>query len=283
MQLLENPDVHGIQYQQGTLHGREIREYLLELTGRKCAYCGNNRTRLHVEHIKPKARGGSDRPDNLTMACHPCNEKKGKLYGKELEEKLGADFAKKVKAAAKKSKQGLSDAAAINTIRWKLLETLKATGLTVISGTGGKTAYHRNLARLPKTHYYDAAAVAVVPKQPKELNVAVIGSVGYGRRDLRKFSVKKPGFNYGNLKRSAGDGFQKFDHVEITKTKGKWQGIINCFDRTPKNKPRRLRVGYFAPEVADPRKSGNSTELRLLQKRDGYSYTTIPTSLDFRP
>ena len=278
MQLLENPDVHGIQYQQGTLHGREIREYLLELTGRKCAYCGNNRTRLQVEHITPKAQGGSDRPDNLTMACHACNEKKGKLYGKELEEKLGADFAKKVKAAAKKSKKGLSDAAAINTIRWKLLETLKATGLPVISGTGGKTAYHRNLARLPKTHYYDAAAVAVVPKRPKNLNVAVIESVGYGRRDLRKFSVKKPGFNYGDLKRSAGDGFQKFDHVEITKTKGKWKGIINCFDRTPKNKPRRLRVGYFAPEVADPRKSGNSTELRLLQKRDGYSYATIPAS-----
>ena len=278
MQLLENPDVHGIQYQQGTLHGREIREYLLELTGRKCAYCGNNRTRLQVEHITPKAQGGSDRPDNLTMACHACNEKKGKLYGKELEEKLGADFAKKVKAAAKKSKKGLSDAAAINTIRWKLLETLKATGLPVISGTGGKTAYHRNLARLPKTHYYDAAAVAVVPKRPKNLNVAVIESVGYGRRDLRKFSVKKPGFNYGDLKRSAGDGFQKFDHVEITKTKGKWKGIINCFDRTPKNKPRRLRVAYFAPEVADPRKSGNSTELRLLQKRDGYSYATIPAS-----
>ena len=89
--------------------------------------------------------------------------------------------------------------------------------------------------------------------------------------DLRKFSVKKPGFNYGYLKRSTGDGFQKFDHVEITKTNGKWKGIINCFDRTPKNKPRRLRVGYFAPEVADPRKSGNSTELRLLQKRDRYS------------
>lgn len=280
MQLLENPDVHGIQYQRGTLHGREIREYLLELTGRKCAYCGNNRVRLQVEHIIPKTRGGTNRPDNLTMACHPCNEKKGKLYGKELEEKLGVAFAKKVQAAARKSKQGLSDAAAINTIRWKLLETLKSTGLSTISGTGGKTAYHRNLARLPKTHYYDAASVTIVPKQPKRLKVAVIKSVGYGRRDLRKFSVTKPGFNYGNLKRSAGDGFRKYDHVEMTKTNGKWKGIINCFDRTPKGKPRKLRIEYFAPEVADSRKSGNTTELRLRQKRDGYSYATISASLD---
>ncbi len=224
MQLLENPDIHGMQYQQGTLHGREIREYLLELTGHKCAYCGQGRRRLHVEHIIPKARGGSDRPDNLTMACQPCNQEKGKLYGEELEAKLGPNFARKVKAAARKSKQGLSDAAAINTIRWKLFETLKAMNLPVVSGTGGKTAYHRNLARLPKTHYYDAAAVALVPKQLRGLKVAVIKSIGYGRRDLRKFSVTKPGFNYGGLKRSAGAGFRKYDHVEIIKPSGTWRG-----------------------------------------------------------
>ena len=278
IQLLENPDVHGIEYQQGTLHGREIREYLLELTGRKCVYCGLGKRRLHVEHIVPKARGGSNRPDNLTMACQPCNEKKGKLYGKEIEEKLGADFAKRVQAAARKSQQGLSDATAVNSIRWKLFETLKSVGLPVISGTGGKTAYHRNLAKLPKTHYYDAASVCLVPKRPKHFNIAVIKSVGYGRRDLKKFSVKKPGFNYGERKRSSGDGFRKYDHVEMLKSNGTWKGIINCFDRTPKGKPHKLRIEYFAPEVSDPRKSGNTTELRLLQRRDGYSYNIKPAT-----
>ena len=278
-QLLEKPDIHGIEYQHGTLHGREIREYLLELTGRKCAYCGGNRRHLHVEHIIPKARGGSNRPDNLTMACRLCNEKKGKLYGKELKEKLGEPFAKKVQAATRKSKQGLSDAAAINTIRWKLLETLKAVGLPVITGTGGKTAYHRNLAGLPKTHYYDAAAVSLVPKPLKNLQVAIIKSVGYGRRDLRKFSVTKPGFNYGKRKSSTRDGFQKFDHVEIAKRTGKWKGIINSFDSAPK---KTLRVEYFALEKKDSRKSGNTSELRLIQKRDGYSYGSVRASLEFR-
>ena len=75
-------------------------------------------------------------------------------------------------------------------------------------------------------------------------------------------------------KRSAGDGFRKFDHVEIIKPDGKWKGIINCFDKTPKGKPRRLRVEYFDPEVSDSRKSGNTTQLRLLQKRDGYGYSS---------
>lgn len=284
MQLLENPDIHGMEYSHGTLHGREIDEYLLELTGRKCAYCGKHGVPLTTDHIFPRGKGGSDRPDNLTKACYPCNQKKGSLYGKELEEKLGAAFAKKVQAAARKSKKGLSlsDAAAVNTIRWKLFETLKATGLPVIRGTGGKTAHHRNLAGLPKTHYYDAAAVALIPKKPKSLQVAIIKSVGYGRRDLRKFSVNKPGFNYGAPKRSAGDGFRKFDHVEMTKSNGKWKGIINCFDQTGKGKPRKLRVGYFDLDAKDPRKSGNSTELRLIQKRDGYSYSSVRANLEFR-
>ena len=274
MQLLENPDIHGIAYQQGTLWGREIREYLLELTGRKCAYCGKGKRHLEVEHIVPKAVREDNRPSNLTMACKDCNEKKGKLHGPELEDKLGADFAKKVKAASRKSARGLSDAAAINTIRWKLFETLKVTGLPIVSGTGGKTAHHRHLARLRKTHYYDAASVAVIPKQPKSLQVAIIKAKGYGRRNNvgKTFNMKAPGFIKPSTKVSHINGFAKFDYVELTKQDQKWKGIINCFDKTAADKPRKLRVEYFAPKEKDPREPGNITEIRLLQKRDGYSY-----------
>ena len=283
--LLQKPDIHGIEYQQGTLHGREIREYLLELTGRKCAYCGKGNQRLEVEHIFPKGPGGSNRPDNLTMACKSCNEKKGKLHGKELEEKLGVDFAKKVTAASRKSKKGLKDATAVNTIRWKLYETLKATGLPVLTGTGGKTAYHRNLAGLPKTHYYDAASVALVPKQPKKLTRAVIKAVGYGTRDNvgKMFDMKAPGFTKPSTKVSHADGFAKFDHVEMTKKSGiRYKGVINCFDKTPEGKPRKLRLERFAPDEKDPRKGGNTSELRLIQKRDGYSYAITPAASEFR-
>lgn len=31
---------------------------------------------LQLDHIVPKARGGSDHPDNLTLACGPCNASK---------------------------------------------------------------------------------------------------------------------------------------------------------------------------------------------------------------
>ena len=299
LQLMKHPDIHGIQYQQGTLHGREIREYLLELTKRKCAYCGKNKVRLEVEHILPKARGGSSRPDNLTMACRPCNEKKGNLVGEALEAACGEDFVKKVKAAARKSKEGLfkdtdtdtdtdtemAHAAAVNTIRWKLFETLKATGLRPHCGTGGETAYHRNLAGLPKTHYYDAASVACIPKHPVQLSVQVIQAIGYGRRDNigKKFSMKAPGFVLPSEKRAASADFRKFSHVELTKANGtKWRGVLNCFDKTSKGKPRKVRVKYFAPDVKDPRKSGHTGELRLLQHRDGYSYGNLVANMEFR-
>ncbi len=284
MQLMDKPNIHGIQYQQGTLHGREIREYLLELTGRKCAYCGDKNVRLEVEHILPKAKGGSSRPDNLTMACRPCNAKKGNLVGDALEAKCGEKFAKKVKSAVSKSKKGLSDAAAVNTIRWKLFEILKAMKLPVLSGTGGKTAHNRNLAGLPKTHYYDAAAVACLPKQPSSLQVDVIQAEGYGRRDnLRKtFKMKAPGFFLPNEKRAESNGFRRLDHVELTTQDGtKWRGVINCFDKTPKGKPRRCRVKYFAPDVKDSRKSGTTADLRLLARRDGYSYGRIAAKMAF--
>ena len=64
-QKINNPEISGTEYQQGTLYGYEVREYLLEKWSRKCAYCGTENTPLEVEHIHPKSRGGSDKVSNL--------------------------------------------------------------------------------------------------------------------------------------------------------------------------------------------------------------------------
>jgi 5-methylcytosine-specific restriction endonuclease McrA len=56
LQLMENPEVSGVQYQQGTLAGYELREYLLEKWKRTCAYCGKQHIPLQVEHIVARAR-----------------------------------------------------------------------------------------------------------------------------------------------------------------------------------------------------------------------------------
>ncbi|NJN65774.1 MAG: HNH endonuclease, partial [Chloroflexaceae bacterium] len=75
-QALQHPEISGVEYQQGTLHGYEVREYLLEKWQRRCAYCGAKDVPLQIEHLVPKARGGSDRVSNLTLACEPCNQRK---------------------------------------------------------------------------------------------------------------------------------------------------------------------------------------------------------------
>jgi 5-methylcytosine-specific restriction endonuclease McrA len=77
LQKMEDPEISGSEYQQGTLAGYELREYLLEKWRRTCAYCGKKDVPLQVEHIHPRSKGGSDRVSNLCLACEPCNRRKG--------------------------------------------------------------------------------------------------------------------------------------------------------------------------------------------------------------
>ncbi|MFX0065027.1 MAG: RRXRR domain-containing protein, partial [Candidatus Hermodarchaeota archaeon] len=55
-QLLERPDLQGVMYQQGTLWGYEVKEYLLEKYNRTCAYCkgASKDPILEVDHVVPK-------------------------------------------------------------------------------------------------------------------------------------------------------------------------------------------------------------------------------------
>ena len=42
----------------------------------RCYYCGNE-GKLTVDHVIPLARGGTNWPDNLVLACPHCNSSKG--------------------------------------------------------------------------------------------------------------------------------------------------------------------------------------------------------------
>ena len=81
MQKMVTPEVSGVEYQQGELQGYEVREYLLEKWGRKCAYCDAKDVPLEVEHITPKSRGGSNRVSNLTSrVIHVIRQKEIKRH-----------------------------------------------------------------------------------------------------------------------------------------------------------------------------------------------------------
>ncbi len=49
-------------------------EYAAILRGDPCCYCGAPAE--HIDHIEPKAAGGSNAWDNLTAACASCNKSK---------------------------------------------------------------------------------------------------------------------------------------------------------------------------------------------------------------
>jgi len=175
--LSVNPEIAGVEYQQGTLAGYELREYLLEKWGRCCAYCKATGVPLQVEHIVPRSRGGSNRASNLTLACGICNQKKGAMTAEEFGHP-------DVQAQARRS---LRDAAAVNATHWALYRRLRATGLPVETGTGGRTKWNRTRRNLPKAYWLDAACVGA--STPERLTVAGVQPLGitpagHGNRQL---------------------------------------------------------------------------------------------------
>jgi hypothetical protein len=217
LQQLENPEISGVEYQQGELAGYEVREYLLNKWDRKCAYCGIENVPLQVEHIQPRAKGGSNRVSNLCLACEKCNIKKST---KDIQVFLAKkpDILKRILAQAKRP---LKDAAAVNSTRWALFNRLKEVGLGISTGSGGLTKFNRTRLSLPKTHYFDAACVgdtpelSVIANQPLLIKAAGHGSRQMCRTDKFGFPSRYvPQFKFVK-------GFQTGDIVKAVVTTGK--------------------------------------------------------------
>lgn len=88
-QKLQNPEISGVEYQQGELFGYELRAYLQEKFHHKCVYCGkadydNHGLRYEADHIRPRSKSGSDKVSNLVYACEPCNKAKGNMSADEF-------------------------------------------------------------------------------------------------------------------------------------------------------------------------------------------------------
>jgi 5-methylcytosine-specific restriction endonuclease McrA len=220
MQALEDPDIEGVEYQQGTLAAYELREYLLAKWGRQCAYCDRENVPLQVEHIQVRANGGSHRAPNLCLACAPCNARKA---AQDIRQYLAQDPARLARILAH-ARRALKDAAAVNATRWALLNALKSTDLAVEAASGGRTKFNRCRLDVPKAHALDAAYVGAVDaitgwRRPT-LSIKATGRGAYQRTRLDRF-----GFPRGVLKREKSvKGFRTGDMVRATITIGKKTG-----------------------------------------------------------
>jgi len=197
-QKMQNPEISNIEYQQGELQGYEVREYLLEKWGRKCAYCGKKDVPLEIEHIVPRSRGGSDRVSNLTISCRECNQTKGNQTAEEFGHP-------RIQAKAKKT---LKAAAFMNIVRSKLVDLLNCD-----QTYGYITKHDRIELDLPKSHANDAFVIAGGKDQERAYHICIGKQVRRQNRSLYKSNF----LTGGKLKRNTVkevNGFKRFDKVK---------------------------------------------------------------------
>jgi hypothetical protein len=174
-QKMQNPEISGIEYQQGKLQGYHIREYLLEKWGRKCIYCGKEDISLEVEHITPKSRGGSDRVSNLTISCRKCNLEKGN----QTAEEFGHPNIQK------QAKETLKTTAFMNLVRKRLVKEVNTE-----ETFGYVTMYRRIINNLDKSHVNDAFVIAGGTTQKRYKPYTVTQT----RRNNRQLQTNRKGY-----------------------------------------------------------------------------------------
>jgi len=262
-QLMQNPEISGVEYQQGTLQGYEVKEYLLEKWAWQCAYCGAKGVGvegvpLEVEHIVPESRGGSNRVSNLAIACRDCNQKKGNLTATEFG----------YPEVQEQARQPLRDAAAVNSTRWAVYDLFRSWGLPLEVGTGGRTKYNRTRQGYPKTNWIDAACVGqsgeAVTINPGHVPLDIKAT---GRQARRMCLPDRYGFPRTRAKQGRVHfGFQTGDIVRAVVPKGKRAG-------THVGRVAVRSRGYFDITT----RTGRVTDIShryctVLHRADGYSY-----------
>ena len=252
--------LEGAEYQRGTLYGYEVREYLLAEFDRACAYCGATDTPLNIDHVRPRSRGGSDRVSNLVLACVPCNQAKADRPIEEFAPKAAARVLAQAKAP-------LRDAAAVQSTRWGLWRALDQRLPTHV-GTGGRTKWNRARNYLPKSHTLDAPCVGKLETITRTVSAVLVAGCA-GRGSYARTRPDRYGFPRLRLPRVKGFfGFATGDLVRAVVPKGKKAG-------THTGRVAVRASGRFNITTAHGTVQGiNHRHLRLLQRADGYAYTS---------
>ena len=129
-QLMQHPNIRGVEYQHGTLHGWQLRHYILHRDHWQCQYCGQPSTKnypLTLDHVIPESRGGPTVVGNLVAACQKCNTKKS---NRPLEDFLAEDPEQLAKIQQQVEQVvPLTAAGHLNSVMPRVLQVLENTGL----------------------------------------------------------------------------------------------------------------------------------------------------------
>ena len=142
-----NPDIEGVDYQQGQTYGyHDVRYFVLARDKYTCQVCKKKGKVLNTHHILYKTHGGSDRADNLITVCIDCHTSENHNKGNILHDWMVKD----------KKTKSYKEGPFMNIFRRKVF--LKYPNADIIYGSS--TTPRRKELALDKTHYNDAIIIS---------------------------------------------------------------------------------------------------------------------------
>lgn len=191
---LKNPNAEGIGYQKGEQFGYEnVRAYILARDGHRCYFNKKCSKQLHVHHIVPRLKGGSDAPKNLITLCEKHHKQ---VHNGKLELKVSKH-------------KSFKSATVMNIIRSQILKRQK----NVLETYGYITKAILQQIGLEKSHTNDAFVVAGGRKQKR----AEPTKMFFKRKNNRSLQLNRKGFK-PSIRRQR-YSIQPYDIV-------RWQGKI---------------------------------------------------------
>ena len=257
-QMTSDDCLIGTGYQQGPLYNTNLREFVFSKTKGRCSYCGAKAT--EIDHIIPRAKGGTDSTYNLTPACRSCNEIKSNLTLKAFGKLMNKDFSHL------EPKKLPKNAAIVQTARNYMVKEITKLVSDTTTHSSWLTKYNRDELGLSKQHYYDALSVGNI-QDYKFLadKVLQISAKGRGKRQMCR--VDKYGFPRTSAKAfKIVEGFQTGDIVKAIVTKGSKQG--KYFGRVAVRSSGRFNIETKNGLVKDI----GYKYCHLIQRGDGYLY-----------
>ena len=249
----------GNNYQQGILYNKDLREFIFSKTKGWCSYCGEKAE--EIDHIIPRAKGGSNSTYNLTPACRSCNEKKSNLSLKEFGKLMNKDYSHL------EPKKLPKDAAIVQSARNYMVKEITKIVPDTTTYEAWLTKYNRDQLGLPKQHYYDALSVGEIPTKFNFLTdkVLIISAKGRGSRQMCR--MDSYGFPRTSAKASKTvKGFQTGDIVKAVVPFGLRQGEYL-------GKVAVRSSGYFDIQTRTQVVQGIGYKYcHIVQRSDGYSY-----------
>ena len=258
-QMSSDTKLWGNDYQQGNLYNKNLREFIFSKTKGRCSYCKEKAT--EIDHIVPRAKGGSNSTYNLTPACRSCNEKKSNLSLKEFGKLMNKDYSHL------EPKKLPKDAAIVQSARNYMVKEITKIIPDTTTYDAWMTKYNRNQLGLSKQHYYDALSVGEIPTKFNFLTDKILQISAKGRGSRQMCRMDSYGFPRTSAKASKSvKGFQTGDIVKAVVPTGSKQGEYLG------------RVAVRSRGFFDIKTKSNLVKdigykfCRLLQRNDGYSY-----------